>query len=636
MTQIGEGVAAGAGKGPKGPELEDNHWLELEYLYQNGSPLYGTYRAIDSEGMEWNGRLNDQGQVCLAGLPEGKVQVDLLPETSDDKALKATRRAIQQVLDQIIADQKAEADEYERDLENLGGPRRVYEHIHKVGESVWNAAVGAIELAETATHKLIEISNFLHPVNLLGDQLKAAYKSYQDGELTREQWYDSINQNLKDEHQKDLARIFGIEPDDLSKERLQDLMALIAEAYDVAAFIADDPETQTMFKQFAKDLAATQHSMEWAEASGALVFELILAALLAVFTGGVGTAAQASTKLRHTAEMRKLAPLFRKLAEQLRSKKLNKQVDVPVDTPTTTKTDQPEAIDLEPKGPIARKRVSPVSLAEAEMQLKKRRQQIAAEGYQPKYSDTELATIAQSGDIGKERFQVRFMEEGYLNDRNAPDEPLSGKMGMVMKTETGEGAKYWSTSFDQIEDADTDPELISQKLGLEYDPGKKYALLIVDSEKAAPLTGVKSVPATFEKVSEFVNTELPKQFPREVTDKIMTTEFQVEYAKHYNAAVESGDLPDQWSRDTGAFGKYLRKTGMSVDQQKLLKKRMNMHDKIGNNQDYLGNGLTKELNPSSSNEFGAVETLNFERKTVELKELDDAGAITVIKDLKSL
>ncbi|WP_051234978.1 hypothetical protein [Marinimicrobium agarilyticum] len=351
MTQIGEGVAIGAGKDPKGFELDDNHWLELDYLYQNGTPLYGTYRATDNEGMEWNGRVNDQGQVCLAGLPDGKVQVDLLPETSDEKALKATRRAIQKVLDQIIADQKAEAEEYERDLENLGGPRRVYQHIHKVGDSVWNAALGVVELAETATHKLIEISNFLHPVNLLGDQLKAAYKSYQDGELTREQWYDSINQNLKEEHQKDLARIFGIEPDDLSKERLQELMALIAEAYDVAAFIADDAETQTMLKQFAKDLAATQHSMEWAGFAGAAVFELVLAALLAVFTTGIGTAAQAGIKLRHAAEMRKLTPLFRKLAEQLRSKKLNKQVDVPVDTPTTTKTDQPEIIDLKPAQP---------------------------------------------------------------------------------------------------------------------------------------------------------------------------------------------------------------------------------------------------------------------------------------------
>lgn len=43
-------------------------------------------------------------------------------------------------------------------------------------------------------------------------------------------------------------------------------------------------------------------------------------------------------------------------------------------------------------------------------------------------------------------------------------------MGVVMEGETGKGAKYWSTSLDQLEDADTDPKLIATKLGLEYNP----------------------------------------------------------------------------------------------------------------------------------------------------------------------
>ncbi|EPM5582509.1 hypothetical protein ACTNIE_002030 [Vibrio vulnificus] len=35
----------------------------------------------------------------------------------------------------------------------------------------------------------------------------------------------------------------------------------------------------------------------------------------------------------------------------------------------------------------------------------------------------------------------------------------------------------------------------------------------------------------------------------------------------------------------------------------------------------MGNGVTKELNPNNAKQFGAVETLNFERKTVNFKEL---------------
>ena len=209
-------------------------------------------------------------------------------------------------------------------------------------------------------------------------------------------------------------------------------------------------------------------------------------------------------------------------------------------------------------------------------------------------------------------------------------------MGQVMKGTNGEGAKYWSTSFDQLEDADSDPKLISEKLGLEYDARKDYALVIVDSEKANPLTGVKSVPATFDNLSKFANTELPDDFPENFTEQVMNPAFQAKYAQHYNAAVESGALPNAWSRNTKAFGKYLRTTDLSNEEQKLLRTRMKMHDKIGNNQDYMGNGLTKDINPESSNTYGAVETLNFERRIVNLKQLDDADAITILEELKPI
>ncbi|WP_347330490.1 hypothetical protein [Marinimicrobium locisalis] len=346
MTQIGEGVAAGGGKGPKKPDLEENHWLELEYRYQNGAPIYGTYQALDSEGMLWRGRLNDEGQVCLAGLPAGNVQVSLLPEEDTDNELQETRKAIQTVLDQIIADQRAEAEEYERELEQMGGPRRAYTHIHSFGKGLWSGAVGVIEFVGDTAYKIVQVSDYLGPANQVGNLLKSGYQSYQSGELTWDEWYDSVNENLQNEHKKDLARLLGVEPDDLSEERLRELMQMIAEAYDIAAFIADDQKTQDMLKQFAEDMADAQHSVEWAEFAGAGVFELILGALLAIFTGGAGNVVQATSKLRHAARLRNLGHLFRKLARLLRRKKLNKSVDAPVDQKTSTKTDQPDIIEL--------------------------------------------------------------------------------------------------------------------------------------------------------------------------------------------------------------------------------------------------------------------------------------------------
>ena len=279
----------------------------------------------------------------------------------------------------------------------------------------------------------------------------------------------------------------------------------------------------------------------------------------------------------------------------------------------------------------ARKGIPPSSLDNAEDRLKSMQSHITADGYKPKYSDNELIAQAQSGNLVSERYHVRFMEKAYLNARETPSEDLSGKLGQVMKGETGTGAKYWSTTFDQIEDADTDAKLISEKLGLgdDYKPDGKYVMVIIDTEKANPLTGVTSVPATFERVGEFANKEFGDAFPVDFTQKVMSSEFQTHYAYHYNQAVEQKVLPWAGSRDSKKFSKYLNSTDLSDTDKELLIQRMSMHDKIGNNQDYVGNGVTKDMTTSSNN-YGAVETLNFERQEINLKQLDEAGAIKIL------
>ncbi|TLM75293.1 hypothetical protein FDY93_15920 [Microbulbifer harenosus] len=155
-------------------------------------------------------------------------------------------------------------------------------------------------------------------------------------------------------------------------------------------------------------------------------------------------------------------------------------------------------------------------------------------------------------------------------------------------------------------------------------------MIVIDTEKAAPLTGVKSVPATFDKVSEFANRELPKEFPKEFTDTVMTPEFQDQYGWHYQEAVDSGDLKNKWSTNTEAFGRYLDTTGLSEAEKDLLKQRMEMQGTVGNNQYYEGNGLTRDKIAGSGNHYGAMETLNFERQPVNLQQLEEAGAIAYV------
>lgn len=284
----------------------------------------------------------------------------------------------------------------------------------------------------------------------------------------------------------------------------------------------------------------------------------------------------------------------------------------------------------------ARKGVPPSSLDDAANRLHSMKPEIQHNGHIPKYSDDELLQQAQIGKVAKERYHVRFMEVGHQWDRNDTIKDvnnLTGKLGREFTGETGTGPRYWSTTFDQIEDADTDPQLICQKLGIDYDPdpNKKYIMAIIDTEKAKPLTGCECVAATFENISEFSNRELPNDFPKEFTDQVMTAEYQALYKAHYKAARAEEFLDTDWSTDTKRFSQYLSTTALDEPQKDKLIQRMEMHAKIGNNQHYLGNGVTENKIKNSLNKFGAVETHNFERTPTNLQMLKDNNAIKLIK-----
>lgn len=337
------------------------------------------------------------------------------------------------------------------------------------------------------------------------------------------------------------------------------------------------------------------------------------------------------------------------ISKLLKSKKL-RAYEFPYEPPRTKSGDfggieEPvRSVDIEiPPPPAAKKKVPtslakrkgvpPESLQDATQRLESMGKLIAIEGYQAKYTDDELLTQAQQGDVANERYHVRFMEKQHqwaYGSKDQSADNLTGALGREMEGASGTGPKYWSTTFDQIEDADTDPKLISEKLGLDYETDKEFVLIVVDTEKATPLTGVDSVAATFENVSEFSNRELPDEFPKSFTDQTMNDEFQSKYAEHYQDAVKSGALEHQWSTDTASFGKHLDSTTLCKKDKELMVQRMKMHGKVGNNQMYEGNGLTKNVIKNSDSKYGAVETLNFERKQTNLQQLKKADAISII------
>jgi RHS repeat-associated protein len=282
------------------------------------------------------------------------------------------------------------------------------------------------------------------------------------------------------------------------------------------------------------------------------------------------------------------------------------------------KEDEPEA-ESEPNP-------EPKSLEECQERLKSARDNIIKNGYKAKYSDDELLNMAKAGDVANERFHVRFMDASYLEYKGKP-----GNLGQPFEGVSGYGAKYWSTTFDQIEDADTDPKIISAKLGLDYDPNKKFVMVIVDTDKAKVIADTHSIIPTHERLGKFAKEELPDSFSPEEINILMTSEFQANYSKQYQAALDSGAMENEWD-NAGAI-KYFKDNTADPAQYQLMKKRLDMQKKLGNNQHFLGNGLTKTLLPNNG-QFGAVETFNFERKLINLEEF--GGAINVSDVLKPI
>ena len=335
MTQIGEAIAVTTITDPEKP-----HWVQVEYKYASGKPVKGTYRATDSEGISFVGTLNDQGQACLSELPPGSVEFELVSEDVEDQ-LADMRSNIKAVLDEIIAEQRAEAAKLDAELARQNALEQAGSHYGAYLKGIWNGAVGLVTFAKDVVVKTAEVAEYLSPIERLNNALHAGYKSYQNGDFSSGEWKQSFAQNLQDEELKDIARILGIDVSYLSAEGLERIKSIFAEAYEITAFIADDPETLDMLTQFGKDYAGAQSSIEWAEFAGGGVFEIVLTALLLAFTGGIGNVAQGASKIRYATKLKSLGSIFRRLGRFLKRKKLRKKLSGGTDTKHTVKTEIP-------------------------------------------------------------------------------------------------------------------------------------------------------------------------------------------------------------------------------------------------------------------------------------------------------
>ncbi len=79
-----------------------------------------------------------------------------------------------------------------------------------------------------------------------------------------------------------------------------------------------------MLGRFAVDYAKAQNVEEVAEFSGGALFEIVLAALLIVFTGGIGLAARGAASVSYLDKLARLGNAFRRLGAALKRARIRR------------------------------------------------------------------------------------------------------------------------------------------------------------------------------------------------------------------------------------------------------------------------------------------------------------------------
>ena len=155
---------------------------------------------------------------------------------------------------------------------------------------------------------------------------------------------------------------------------------------------------------------------------------------------------------------------------------------------------------------------------------------------------------------------------------------------------------------------------------------------MVKNKSLRPLSFTHAITPTFKDLGDFAKKELPDQFDASTIDELYTAKYQEKYNQLYGEADELGI--DVWKEKGMRDFKAILKE--KNEDPVLFQKRLALHSKLGSNEDFLGNGLTKNLIKGESNQYGVVETFTFEHTPQNLSALKESGAIQVIENLKPI
>jgi hypothetical protein len=254
---------------------------------------------------------------------------------------------------------------------------------------------------------------------------------------------------------------------------------------------------------------------------------------------------------------------------------------------------------------------APRDLVDAVRRLAEAREVLARTGeVRLRYSEDQLRSLVAKGEVPQPRYLVRLTANELTPEK-------------AMGTLTTAGfLPLWATTFEQLEPADSDPEVLTRVLGMPYDPAKHYTLLVFrnDAGRWPPM-----VCPTVKAIAELAARDLSNAFftpqdLREAMDPAYQPTYRMLMAAFYRRGFKetSQDDVERFITDDSVLHDPLA--------ARRFRSRLRIHVQYGANEFFSGDGVTQVVD-ASERKLGVQELFVLDTSPQPIGAYENTGKL---------
>lgn len=282
--------------------------IGLKFIWDNGEGLGCDLPCVltPANGDPIRTRLDEYSRF-VGGIPDGPYQAQMLGDVDTEEVVLRSRAEVRAVLEAILEAERAETAALQAIQDERGVVANAFYTHLAIGKGALYGAWGLVK-------SLKEYGDLLNPFVTFSNVVVAAWSADASNGGS---WIASFRDNFSQEQHRELVEALGFDPSKITREQL-------AESYETACFVMEDGPSRDLLARFAVDYVKAQNREEIAEFSGAVVFEIVLIALLVMHGGGAGLATKGAASVRYLALTQRLGTGLKRLGQGLKNARIKK------------------------------------------------------------------------------------------------------------------------------------------------------------------------------------------------------------------------------------------------------------------------------------------------------------------------